>query len=576
MTTAVLTPNVLDSLKGETLESVDRVLLAAKFRDFIPAAWTQYLPAVPYVPGWHIDAMAEHLQAVSDGQIRRLIMSIAPRHTKSSIAGVLFPAWHWTRRASTRFLTGAYSEDVSLRDAVHSRTLMDTPWYRRRWGCLCGGAHAPGCVGWGFASDQNVKSRYANDRGGERLTASVKAGTTGEGGDILYMDDPIDIIAAQSDASRQHAWHYVSRVWFGRMNDAKKSAMIFAAQRTNQDDVTGRLLAEGGFEHLCIPTEYNPKVFIPATSIGFTDKRTVPGELLWPARFGPDEVARAKKDLYAWSAQHQQQPTPEAGGFIKRAWFRFWHRDHVSVVRDDKGNEYVSKEIPDRFDQIIQSWDCSKLHDADNIRKKSDSDPVSGQVWGRVGPDYYLLDRVNERMDVVETCGAIVEMTKKWPQATAKLIEYAANGPSVINFLKRHISGLIPATPEGSKVARVMTAGRTDKQRDSRAVSMVALFNGGNVYIPHPLEHFWSWEFLEQLVGFPTAPHDDDVDAASQALSYLQPKTWQEQDKAERLQRTEGPPAKDTWDVFRRENKKALEQEQRADGGRAAGYRRAR
>jgi predicted phage terminase large subunit-like protein len=284
----------------------------------------------------------------------------------------------------------------------------------------------------------------------------------------------------------------------------------------------------------------------------------------------------------------QQRPQPAGGGVIKKAWFRFWipygeKPEAWPKVRDERGAEFYVTPAPKDFDQEILSLDCSKLREADDLRKKGASDPISLGAWGRSGPNNYLLDRVNEKKDVHETGAALEAMADAYPKATGKLIEYAANGPYVMANLRRRVSGLIPVTPLGSKLARVTTAARTDKARDARALSMEVLFRAGNVLVPHPdvaRSKGWDvWEYVAEICGFPNAPHDDDVDMTSQALAHLQPKSWQDEDRAARELELHGPPPTTTTEVVKRMWQEGLnaEKRQKSPGrGRAGSYRSAR
>ncbi len=226
-----MTPDLSSILRSVTLEQVQGELFSRSLADYIPHAWAQVQPD-PFIPGWHIGAIAEHLQAVSSGQILRLIISVPPRHGKSSLTSTFWPTWEWTRRPKRRFVFGSYAMDLATRDAVYSRRLMDSKWYQDRWGCKCPPAqHVEGCYGFRFTGDQNVKTLYENDRGGRRLTASVRAGTTGEGGDILVLDDALDILEADSEEARSHAWDYTERVFVRRVNNPTTSAITSAVVR---------------------------------------------------------------------------------------------------------------------------------------------------------------------------------------------------------------------------------------------------------------------------------------------------------------------------------------------------------
>jgi predicted phage terminase large subunit-like protein len=213
------------------------------------------------------------------------------------------------------------------------------------------------------------------------------------------------------------------------------------------------------------------------------DKREL-GEALWPYKYSAEKLLQAKKTMgsYLFSAMHQQKPAPPEGGILKRTWWKRY------------------KELPGRFDEIIQSWDCA-------FKDTAASDYVVGQVWGRIGPDKYLLDQVRDKMNFPQTIHAVERLTKKWPQAYKKLIEDKANGPAVISTLNTKINGLIPVNPEGGKTAR------------AQAVS--GDIEAGNIYIPDSSIAYWVDDFIEECASFPNGSHDDQVDAMSQALARL-------------------------------------------------------
>lgn len=589
-------------LHNATLEDIDRELLPRDLRLYVPEAWRRVLPAsTPFVENWHHGAISEHLMAVSLRQIRQLIISIAPRHTKSLQTCVFWPTWHWSRWPETQWVFGAYGMDLATRDAVYSRRLMSDPWYQARFGCRCnretalakGGAiHEPWCRAFRFTTDQNVKTLYENDRGGRRLTASVEAGTTGQGGDILVLDDPIDIMKAASEQVRKNAHGYVDQVFLGRRNDPATSCVVIIAQRTHHEDVTGHLLAEGGWEHLCLPSEYEVPPQVEVTSIGWRDPRTRPGELLWPQRYTEEVLARDKivKGSYGYSAQHQQRPSPQEGGVLKRQHWRFWQPRGTSLpdVVSKEGIRYppavelplswTSVEVaPGEFrtgvlagavdrgecDEMLMSLDCSFKDEAESIRKGKRPDPVSAGVWARRGAMCFLLDRENERLNIAGTIALVRRLTLSYPDAVRKLIEDKANGPAIISLLRHDVGGIEPVTPRAGKVARVMTATTSDGDKDARAMSMVALHEAHNVFLPHPAIAPWVWEYIEWHAQFPTGAEDDDVDMTSQALSKLQPWIWRDasKDHTEVAIHQGGlPPVTDTRELHRRVVAQALTQ----------------
>jgi len=454
-------------------------------------AWPVIEPLTPFVPGWHIDAIVDHLEAVTRGDIRNLLINVPPRHMKSLLVSVLWPAWEWILHPERRWLYSSYTASLSIRDSVKCRTLIESPWYQRFWGDR-----------YALASDQNTKTRFDNDRSGYRIATSVEGAATGEGGDRVVCDDPHNVQEALSDSIRKGTIEWFDVVMSTRVNDPKTAAKVVVMQRCHQLDLGGHLLEQGGWEHLCLPAEYEGPT--RTTSIGFSDPRTQPGELLWPERFGPAEIEGLKISLgsYGVAGQLQQRPSPAGGGIIKRPWFRFWQSPGanlppISVHFPDGTERLVIAHEIGKVDEQAQSWDCA-------FKDQETSDYVVGQVWGRVGASFLLLDQVRTRMDCPATVRAVSALSTKWPGCCAKLIEDKANGSAVIQMLSNQIPGLLPVNPEGGKVAR--------------AAAVSPLIEAGNVYLPHPQMFPWVNDFIEECVQFPNGAHDDQVDAMTQIL----------------------------------------------------------
>jgi predicted phage terminase large subunit-like protein len=456
-------PNLLAEIEQEKAER--------HLREFVRQAWPVLEPDTPFVPGRHIEAICAHLQAVTEGRIRRLLICMPPRHMKSLLVAVLWPCWEWIRHPARRWLYCSYAGSLAVRDSVKCRRLLESPWYRQRWGDR-----------FELTSDQNEKSRFENDRSGYRISLGVGGAATGEGGDRVIVDDPHNVKDATSDIIRQGVLDWWDQVMSTRLNDLKTGAMVIVMQRVHENDLAGQVLRQGGYDSLILPAEYEGDSHL--TSIGWRDHRREPGELLWPERFGSEEIAALKKTMgsYAAAAQLQQRPAPAEGGILKRQWWRFW------------------RQLPSAFDEVIQSWDCA-------FKGSADSDYVVGQVWGRKGADKYLLDQVRSRMDCPATIQAVRKLSEKWPQAQRKLVEDKANGPAVIDMLRHQISGLVAVNPEGGK--------------ESRAHGVSAQIEAGNVYLPEPGTAPWVNELIEECAMFPQGAHDDQVDALTQALVRL-------------------------------------------------------
>jgi predicted phage terminase large subunit-like protein len=473
------------------LVEIDSERALRSLREFVRQAWVIVEPSTPFVPGFHIDAIIDHLEAVTRGEIRNLLINVPPRHMKSLLVSVFWPAWEWIRWPERRWLYSAYAASLSIRDSVKFRRLIESPWYQARWGDR-----------FDLTSDQNTKVRVDNSRSGYRIATSVGGSATGEGGDRIICDDPHNVQEVESDSVRKGTLDWWAVVMSTRVNDPKTTAMVVVMQRCHQQDLSGHLLEQGGWEHLCLPGEYEGPTC--ATSIGFSDPRTTIGELLWKERFGPKEIEDLKRSLgsYAAAGQLQQRPSPLGGGIFKRHWWRYWQPPGANlppvVVQLPDGTYQSIPAIyrPQRVEQI-ESWDCS-------FKDLVTSDYVVGQVWGRLGAYYFLGDQVRDRMDCPTTVKAVRELSQRYPGSLAKLIEDKANGSAVIQMLKHEIEGILAVNPEGGKVPRAM------------AVS--PLIEAGNVYLPHPLYAPWVNDFIEECAAFPNGAHDDQVDAMTQAL----------------------------------------------------------
>ena len=472
-------------------EEIDCELATRSLGELVHQAWSIVEPSTPFVPGWHIDAIVEHLEAISRGQIRNLLINVPPRHMKSLLVSVFWPAWEWIRWPERRWLFSSYAAQLSIRDSVKCRRLIESPWYQNRWGHL-----------FALTSDQNTKGRFDNNRSGYRLSTSVGGAVTGEGGDRIVCDDPNNVNEVESDGVRKATNDWFDIVMSTRTNDPKTAGKVVVMQRCHQQDLSGHLLEQGGWEHLCLPAEYEKSDRV--TSIGWRDPRTQHGELLWPERFGPPELESLKRSLgsYAAAGQLQQRPSPLEGGLLKRHWWRFWQPPNanlppVMVQLPDGRQQAVVADVVAYVDEQIQSWDCT-------FKDSETSDFVVGQVWGRKNAAYLLLDQVRARMDFPATVKAIRGISRQRPAALAKLIEDKANGSAVIQMLSLELPGIIPVSPEGGKVAR--------------AAGVSPLIESAHVFLPHPLYMPWVTDFIEECANFPNGAHDDQVDAMTQAL----------------------------------------------------------
>lgn len=463
---------------------LERSLGSESLREFIEMAWSHVEPAQKMVPNWHIDAICEHLEAVTRGDIKRLVINVPPGTMKSLTCSVFWPAWTWTHAPQSKWITASYSNTIARRDALRARQLMETQWFQARWGHL-----------WRHNPDSWAAKEYRNDQGGFRFAVTVSGSVTGEHADYQLVDDSIKPLDAGTDRIETAALLKAIEWWDGtmttRMVDVSTCRRVIIMQRLHEMDLAGHAL-EMGYEHLCLPMESEKPccVQVPhrcsqspeGTSIGFTDPRAK-GELLFPARF-PAEILpdrHAEMGPRGTAAQDQQRPLPAGGGTFKEEWIKYW-------------------DLMPRKGQWIQSWDCA-------FKDLSSSDYVVGQVWNRVGGDFYLIDQVRGQMDLPSTCKAILDMSLRWPQTRKKLIEDKANGSAVVQVLQKTVPGLVTVDPKGGKTAR--------------ANAVQPFWESGNVYLPNKEHAPWVKEFEKELIGFGSMKLDDQVDSMTQALIYL-------------------------------------------------------
>ena len=496
---APMTPALmLEMVKWEQ----DRRSASASLYEFVKQSWHVVEPGIPFIASWHIEAICEHLEAVSAGEIHRLLINIPPRHSKSTIVSVMWPAWEWLTDPSQKFLCASYSGNLSTRDNLKTRRLLQSPWYQERWGHM-----------FGFAGDQNAKQRFENDKTGYRLATSVGGTATGEGGSRLILDDPHGAQAAQSEVMRESDLEWFDMVWSTRLNNPKTDAMVTVMQRLHERDISGHILEDiKGWEHICIPAEWDGKT--RKTSLGTYDPRKKKGELICPERFGEKEITMLKQLLgtYGTAGQLQQDPTPSEGGILKTAHFRLWP---------------ATSGLPP-FEYILQSYDCA-------FTEKTTGDPTACSVWAvfthKGERNAMLIDAWDEHLSYPDLRARAVKdwtteyggMTKDSPYSRAKrpdriLVEAKASGQSLLQDLR---------------LAKVPAVGYNPGQADkvSRAHQAAPTLELGLLWVPESKKNLgqpvsWAASFLKQLGKFPVAEHDDYVDTFTQAIIYFKNDGW--------------------------------------------------
>jgi hypothetical protein len=486
---------------------------------FLRYGW-RFIDPSPFVEGAPIQAVAEHLQAVVDGDIRRLIINIPPRMGKSSITSVAFPAWTWIQRNASptsgpgvQFLHASYAQSLALRDSVRCRRLIESPFYQGFWG-----------DDFKLTGDQNTKTRFDNNKGGSRLSTSVGSALTGEGGNIIVVDDPNAAQEAFSEATINSTIEWWDSALSTRLNDPRSGAFVVIQQRLSEEDLTGHILSKdtGEWTHLCLPMKFEKDRSFK-TVIGWEDWREEEGELLWPERFGEREVTILEKQLgpFAAAGQLQQRPEPKGGGIIKRDWWQLWDQENFPPI------EYIVASLDTAFTTKTENdfsamtvWGIFSGGDnkavATRVASKSGSYTITEvtRTYSEEHPKAILMYAWQDRLEFHDLVKKIAE-TMKNLKVDKLLVENKASGPSIIQELKR-IYNHLPFAVEPIDIARTSAHAGVDKV--SRAHAVVPLFAGGLVYAP---DRSWSDMVITQCTTFPRGKHDDLVDTVTMALQYM-------------------------------------------------------
>ncbi len=484
------------------------------FYEFVKMFWPVVEPGAPYVDNWHIAAICEHLQAVTEGHIRRLVINVPFRTAKSTLTSVLWPAWVWITRPSHQWLCGSYAEKLAIRDALRMRRLITSPLYTSMYG-----------ESFAMTKDQNAKLRFQNDQNGYRIAFGMTGGVMGDGGNTLLIDDPHDRQSAHSDAERERDITTYDQALITRLNNQATDSIVIIMQRLHHLDLSGHVLikhAHEGWVHLMIPMEFEPARRC-VTKLGWRDPRTQEGELMFPERFPAATVAGLAQVLgeYGRAGQLQQRPSPEGGGRLKVKHFQLWPN---------------GAPLPD-LHLVVQSYDTA-------FTDKTQNDPTANTTWGSFFKTIQLPDGATEQ----KRCALLLD---SWTEHLA----YPKLRQKIIDDWKAEYGGAEPGTPgeqlhpprrpdlllieeKGSgqsvmqdlRLANIPCVPYNPKRADKTArVAMTApLLELDTFYVLEsrrpedkgkPIK--WARPLLEQCEQFPNAEHDDLVDTFTQAAIYL-------------------------------------------------------
>lgn len=465
-----------------------RTLHEKSLHEFVKSAWPIIEPGIPFNNNWHILAICLHLEAVARGEIDQLLINVPPGTSKSLITCVFFPAWIWTTQPMKRFLFFSYSETLSYRDSLKTRDLVRSAWYQAQWPVT-------------LKADRDTGQRFENTSGGWRLVGSISGRGLGEHGDFSICDDPHNVLQAESEVDRQTVTRWFEGVFCVR-GEVRGAKRILIMQRLHASDCSGTALEKGGWTHLCLPMRYehdHPQACTKErpTCLGFSDPRTVDGELLWPAIYGETKVANMEVNMGAYGAagQLQQRPAPRGGGMFKREWFQILPmvpqlKKIVAYVDKAGTNEGQGAEtaivLMGEFRDESAGLEAMKLK-------------------------YIILECIHGRWEAAEREAVIKQTAQAWAAQYGYIEWWVEQEPG--SGGKESAQGTVANLPGFTCKMEKVTGDKT-----TRAEPLASQASVGKIRMKAAQ---WNTYVLDELEVFPMGKLKDCVDATSGAFNHL-------------------------------------------------------
>jgi predicted phage terminase large subunit-like protein len=453
-------------------EDLFRGLMREDLASFAKRSIAEVLPGVDLEWNWHLDLICDRLTRLASGEIKLLLICVPPRSLKSLLCSVVFPAWLMGRNEGERVLCISYAQPLAEDFARQCRQLMDANFYKAVFETR-------------LSNDRRAVEQFETTGGGGRITSSVHGTITGRGGDIIILDDPMKPEEARSEVGSKSVLDWMQSTLTSRSNSKKNSRQLVIMQRLAENDVAGSLIEQGGWEQVILPAiamedeEHHYEVAgIPVVT------RRAQGQALQPHR-EPIEVLeqlRSQMGNLTFSAQYQQDPIPTEGNLVKRSWF----------------GTYAPAELL-QMERVIASWDCAS--------KTLDSHDYSvGITAGIKNGKIYIIDVFRAKLEMPELVRAVIEQAEKYNPERV-LIEDKAAGTGLLQALRAaHFYKGVGIVPKGDKMRRFS--------------AVTPMIEGGHVLLP---EHApWKDDYLHEVCGFPVTKRDDQVDATSQLLFWIQ------------------------------------------------------
>jgi predicted phage terminase large subunit-like protein len=425
-----------------------------------------------YLHNWHVDAIVHALLQVHHGIDQRLIITLPPRTLKSIIISVGYVAWSIGLDPSKKFACISYSDVLAGELARLFRLVITSDWFRALF------PNVEFC--------KITETECETTEGGGRSSVSVGGSITGRGADCIIIDDPIKATDARSDKLRHAVNQWYAETLPSRLNNKQTGAVILVMQRLHEDDLAGRLLSEGGWKHLNLPARAEEDEDIPIGPNAFHRRKI--GDVVHPEREPLWVLKKLEHEMgsIVFSTQYQQKPLPLQGNIVKREWIRW----------------YLTTPTRTPATQVVQSWDVASATGETN-------DWSVCTTWLMDKRTYYLLDVWRGRLAFPHLKRKVIELARHHAPNHI-LIEQAGTGLPLVQDLRVNPEPGVPVpigiTAEGSKIARME--------------AQSARFEAGQVYLPEQAPGLA--EYLDEILGFPNARYDDQVDSTSQFLTWAE------------------------------------------------------
>ncbi len=421
--------------------------------------WSGYRPAP------HHKLLAENLEAVERGEIKRLIVTMPPRHGKSMLTSEYFPAWYEGRNPERSIITATYIQELASDFGRKVRNLSDTP------------LHLAAFPRSRLSRDSKAAHRFNTAAGGSYFALGLDGAATGRGAHLFLIDDPLKGRRdAESATIRERG-----KAWYrsvARTRLMPGGAIVMVLTRWHEDDLAGYVIKEHAHEGWRV-------LNLPAIAEQNDLLGRAEGDALWPEDYPLTELEALKRTIgaYEWASLYQGRPAPIEGGVFKRHWF------------DDR---YETPPDRSTVRRIVQSWDTAQ--------KEGDrNDPSVCTTWAETATKYYLLHVFRARMEWPALRAMAESLAAMWTPHVV-LIEDKASGISLLQDLRANTRlPIVGVEPDGDKVIRAM------------AVSPLA--ESGRVVLPRVAD--WLPDYESEVFAFPNATHDDQVDASTQALRWM-------------------------------------------------------